>query len=439
MNEHEESSSADVAAAAWLAQTASRSLPALSGAVRRNALFAVADAIENRLPEILAANAGDVEKAAGRGRPQSAVSRIAVQEARVMRLVRNIRTVAEFADPTGEKVSRWVRPNGLEIERVRVPVGVVGACVEGRPLSFGFIASACVKTANSAVFVVDEDAEATVRALHGAFAAGLGEAGIPPESVMLVEARGSQLAAGRTLVSLDRFVDVAILRGAPSFVRDLAQHASVPVLLHRAGVCHVYVDRDRPDERDGTRMRPNDLARAVKIVSDSRLFEQNRCTSATVALVHAGVAAGFLPLLCAEARKKGLALVADEEAGRFLPDAPRADSAAFSIGPDGTALAVGVVHSMREAIDRINANGAHLCDAIATESAEAAAEFQRDVDSAAVFVNASTNFADGEQFGMGALVGISTGKIGPRGEIGLEGLTSLKYLVRGNGQTRGRQ
>lgn len=427
-----------VSALAKRALAASRELPALSGAARRKALSAVADALEADVRTILDENAADVEAAVSRGRPASAVSVLDVDEARLLRLVRNVRTVADFSDPVGERVSRWVRPNGLEIERVRVPVGVVGVCAEGRPVSFGFIAAACIKAGDAMVFASDGEAPRTLRALQAAFARGLESAGAPPDAVLLFDAGGRHLAACRELVSLDRVVDVAVLRGSPAFVRDLAEHASIPVLRHPAGPCHVYVDRDRQGGGDVPRVHANDMPRALRIVADSRLFCPHACTSASVALVHADAAPRFLPLLADEAARRGLALVADERAAKFLPGSEKADPADFSLGPEGTALAVGVVDSLQEAVDRINANGARLCDAIATESPDAARAFQRGVDSAIVFVNASTTFADGEQFGMGALVGISTGKVGPRGEIGIEGLTSLKYLVHGTGQTRGR-
>lgn len=420
------------------AQSASRVVSGLGGAVRRKALAAVADAVEENLAEILRCNADDVEQATRRGRPEASVARMSIDEFRLLRLVKNIRTVADFADPVGERVSRWVRPNGLEIERVRVPIGVVGICCEGRPIAFGFTAAANLKAGNAVVFVSDGDAPQTVSALHRAFVHGLEAVGFPPQAVQLHVASESHLSHCRALVGLDRLVDVAILRGSATFVRDLSLHASIPVLLHRAGPCHVFVDCDRRDSADQSRVFANDMTRAVKIVADSRLFEQKRCTSATVCLVHADAAPRFLPLLASEAEKRRLSLVSDDKALKFLPGTSRAEAADFALGPSGTALAVGVVDSLEEAVDRINANGAHLCDAIVTESAEAAAAFQRGVDSAMVFVNASTNFADGEQFGMGALVGISTGKLGPRGEIGIEGLTSLKYVVRGNGQTRGR-
>ena len=440
MNEenHADAAPSGVAELARRSFVASRELPALSGAVRRKALSAVADALEADVRTVLDANAADVETAVSRGRPAPAVSVLDVDEARLLRLVRNIRTVADFSDPIGERISRWVRPNGLEIERVRVPVGVVGVCAEGRPVSFGFIASACIKAGDAMVFVSDGEAPRTLRALQAAFARGLESAGVPPDAVLLHDAGGRHLAACRELVSLERVVDVAVLRGSPSFVRDLAEHASIPVLRHPAGPCHVYVDRDRQGDGDPPRAYANDLPRAVRVVVDSRTFCPQACTSASVALVHADAAPRFLPLLAADAAKRDIALFADGRAAKFLPGAGKAEPADFTLGPEGSALAVGVVDSLQEAVDRINANGARLCDAIATESPDAARAFQRGVDSAIVFVTASTTFADGEQFGMGALVGISTGKVGPRGEIGIEGLTSLKYLVRGTGQTRGR-
>ena len=417
------------------AAAALRPMLALSGRDKREALHAAADAVEPARDEILAAAAADRDAAAGRGRSRALLARLEVTEARFLHLVRSIRTLADLPDPVGERVSRWVRPNGLEVERIRVPLGLVGVCAESRPLALPLLAAACLKAGDAVLFVTDAEARATQEAFFGALLPALAGSGVPDGAVQLL-CECDPLAAARELVSLEDRVDAALLRGSAPFVRDLCEHATIPVLFRRDGICHVYVDRDRENPDLLGRVRATDLRQAVGIVLDSRLFEPYAANAATVVLVHRDTADRFLPMLAAAASARGLELRADERAAKFLPGAPRAEAGDFHRVPEGLALAVGVVDGLDEAAERINRNGARLSDAIVTGCPEAAVRFQRCVDSATVCVNASTTFTDGSDFGMGAEIGLSTGKLDPRGAIGLTGLTSLKYVVRGDGQTR---
>ena len=412
-----------------------RPLLELSARDKREALHAAADALEAARPDILRAAEGDRAAAAARGRSPALLSRLEISEARFLHLVRAIRTLADLPDPVGERVSRWVRPNGLEIERVRVPLGVVGVCAESRPLAVPLVAAACLKAGNAALFVTDDEARATQEAFVAALRPALSARGVPEDAGQML-CLPDPLAAARELVSLENRVDAALLRGSAAFVRDLCEHATVPVLFRRDGICHVYVDRDRENPDLLGRIRATDLRQAVDIVLDSRLFAPYAANAATVALVHREAADRFLPMLAEAAAGRGLELRADERAAKFLPGAPRAEAGDFHRAPEGLSMAVAVVDGLDEAAARINRDGARLSDAIATGCPDAAARFQRLVDSATVCVNASTTFTDGSDFGMGAEIGLSTGKLDPRGAIGLTGLTSLKYVVRGDGQTR---
>ena len=421
-----------------LADRAAAALPrllGLSGRARREALHAAVDALEAARGAVLEAAAADHAAAAERGRPPALLARLDVSEARFLHLTRSIRTLADLPDPIGERVSRWVRPNGLEIERLRVPLGVVGVCAESRPTVLPLLAAACLKAGDAVLFVTDEEARATQQAFFAALLPALAGAGVPDGSVQWLSLP-DPLAVARELVTLEDRIDVALLRGRASFVRDLCEHATVPVLFRRDGICHVYVDRDRENPDLFGRIRATDLRQAVDIVLDSRLFEPYAANAATVTLVHRDAADRFLPMLAEAAAARGLELRADERAAKFLPGAPRAEAGDFHRPPESLSLAVGVVDGLDEAAALINRNGARLSDAIVTGCPEAADRFRRCVDSATVCVNASTTFTGGADFGMGAEIGLSTAKLDPRGAIGLAGLTSLKYVVRGDGQTR---
>lgn len=415
---------------------AQAALIGLTGAERRAALHAMADALEAARDAILAANAEDLAAASGRGRPAVRLARMELGEARLAGLVRSVRAVADGPDPLGRRESRWVRPNGLAIERVRVPLGTVGVCAETRPRLLPVAAAACVKAADALVFVSDDEARATQEALFGALRAGAESGGVP-EDALQMRCEADPRPAARALVALEGRIDLALLRGSDAFVRDLVEHASVPVYKHFAGPCHVYVDRDRENPDVPGRPFPTDLTMALGVILDARLFEPWECYAATVALVHRDIAPRLLPLLAAAAAKRGLELRADERAAKFLPGARAASPEDFRRTPPDLSLAVGVVDGMAEAVARINRDGAHLSDAIVTGSPDAARDFQRRVDSTTVYANASTCFTDGAEFGMAADLGISTDKAGPRGAIGPEAFTGLKYVATGDGQTRG--
>ena len=418
------------------AVAASRALLSLTGHARRDILSSVADALEEDHEAVLAANARDVARARESDLPESVLSRMLLDEARYLEMGRSLRTLADFEDPLGKRVSRWVRPNGLEIERVRVPLGVVGVCCESRPKVFPIVAASCLKVSDALVFVADPGMRETHEAVLAAIRRGGAAAGMPADAVQLV-CEPDHGEACRELLSFEGKVDVAILRGSQSFVSDLSQCACVPVLRRTGRLCHVYVDCDHPNPDLPRETFSTDLAMAADVAINSCLFDPDDACAASVLLVHSAIADRFLPLLGRQAAAEGLRLRADERARKFLPGALAAGPEDFSRPSSDGSLCVGLVDSLEEAARRINENGSRLVDAIVSGSPEAQREFQRAVDSAVVCVNAATAFAGGASFGMGADVGFSSDKLDPRGPIGLEGLTSLKYLVLGDGQTRG--
>ena len=450
------------------ARAAQRVMLGFSSRKKRDILAAIADALERAREAILAANAEDLAEAVSRGRPAGFVDRLTLSEARFANVVRAFRVIADSKDPIGEQISRWIRPNGLEIVRKRVPVGLVGIALESRPHVVALASAICFKVNNAVMVIGDEEARRTSELLAATIRAGGAASGLPPEALQLV-CTEDNLLASRFMTSLEGIVDVAIPRGSLSFVSDIVEHARIPVLKHRGGLCHVYVDCDRrrpdapatgddasagamaiskvvcsvpspelgpasPGDSGAGRV---DIAKAVAIVLNSRCYEPFACNAASVVLLHRRIAPAFLPALEAAAADKGVVLHGDEAVRRILPAAAPADADEWRTPRKDLSLTLGVVDTIDEAVSRINECGSHLSDSIVSADEGAQNYFMREVDSAAVYSNASTCFSDGGEFGMGAEIGLSTDKLNARGPIGLEDLTSMKYLVRGDGQTRG--
>lgn len=450
------------------ARVAQRVMLGFSSRKKRDILTAIADELERAREAILAANAQDLAEAVARGRPAGFIDRLTLTEPRFVNVVRAFRVIADSKDPIGEQISRWIRPNGLEIVRKRVPVGLVGIALESRPHVVALASAVCFKVNNAVMVVGDEEAKRTNEMFAATIRAGGAAAGLPPDALQLV-CTEDNLLASRHMTSLEGIVDVAIPRGSHSFVSDIVEHARIPVLKHRGGLCHVYVDCDRRrpeapggggDGSAGSLALPKvvcnvpspeldaaappdapasrvDLAMAVAIVVNSRCYEPFACNSASVVLVHRRIAPAFLPALEKASAENGIALHGDEAVRRVLPAVEPADADEWRTPRKDLTLTLGVVDTIDEAVSRINECGSHLSDTIVSDDEGAQNYFMREVDSAAVYSNASTCFSDGGEFGMGAEIGLSTDKLNARGPIGLEDLTSMKYLVRGGGQTRG--
>ena len=400
---------------------------AAAGAEKKNALLlAMADSLEARCAEILAANAEDM--AAARGRITDVMlDRLKLDENRIAGMANGIRDTVRLPDHTGRVLSEVVRPNGIVIDKVQVPLGLVAIIYESRPNVTSDAAALAVKSGNVCMLRSGKEAYRSARAIVAALKAGVAQAGGDPDIVNIVE--DTSHASAQELMTAKGLVDLLIPRGGAGLIRACVENATVPCIETGTGICHVYVDKAA------------DLAKAVSIIVNAKASRPSVCNAEEVCLVHRDVAAQFLPLL-----KK--AIVDDRAAAGLVPVELRLDPAARII--DGTPagerdfdtefldyiLAVGVVDSVDAAIAHIAAHSTHHSDCIVTEDAAAAKKFTEQVDSAAVYVNVSTRFTDGGEFGLGCEMGISTQKLHARGPMGLDELCTYKYVVRGSGQIR---
>jgi glutamate-5-semialdehyde dehydrogenase len=404
------------------AREASRVLAGASSAQKDAALIAAADLLEARSDEIVSANATDVARAEALGTPTPVIDRLRLDPRRVSAMAGGLRQVAGLVDPVGETVDGWVRPNGLEIRRVRVPLGVVGIIYENRPNVTSDAAALCVKSGNAALLRGSSGAIASNVSIAALVREGCAKAGLPADAVILVDDTSRESAV--EFMRLRGFIDCLIPRGGPSLIQSIVDHATVPYVIDGDGNCHVYVDA------------AGDLDMAVTILANGKMQRPSVCNATESLLVHRDVAGSFLP--AAAAALVGVELVGDERTRELLGE----DRVAPAIEDDWSReyldlkLSIRVVDGLDEAIDHIRRYGSGHTEAIVTSSLAAAQQFQREVDAAAVVVNASTRFTDGEQYGFGAEIGISTQKLHARGPMGLRELTTTKYLVNGTGQIR---
>jgi glutamate-5-semialdehyde dehydrogenase len=401
---------------------ASRKMVKLSTAKKNAALNAMADAVDQRRRLIQAANAQDVAAARDNGIAAAMIDRLTLTDARIDAMVKGIREVAALPDPVGKKIWKRTRPNGLVIEKRRVPLGVIAIIYESRPNVTADAAVLCIKTANAVILRGGKEAIHSNLAITQALQAGGESAGLPKHAVQLIETTDRE--AVRELVQMDDRVDVAIPRGGESLIRAVIEHAHVPVLKHYKGVCHVFVDEHA------------DFNQAIAIVENAKCQRPGVCNAMETLLVHQAAAPAFLPLLGAMAARRKVELRGCKATRAILPDSRSATEEDWTTEYLDLILSVRVVKDVKAAVKHINTYGSHHSDAIITDDARNAKKFQKEVDSAAVYVNASTRFTDGGEFGMGAEMGVSTDKLHARGPMGLEELTSYKYIVTGNGQIR---
>ena len=403
------------------AKAAARPLAAASSAAKNDALLAAADVLVERVTEVLRANAEDVERAEAAGVTATVVDRLRLTTARVEAMANGLRQVASLPDPVGEVVDGWTRPNGLRISRVRVPLGVVAIIYENRPNVTSDAAGLCVKSGNVAFLRGSSGAISSNIAIAAALREGFAKAGLPEDSLVLVEDTSREAAV--EFMRLRGVIDCLIPRGGPSLIASILDNATVPYVIDGDGNCQIYVDESA------------DLDSAVAIVVNAKTQRPSVCNAAESLLVHDAVAPQFLPLV--RAGLEGVELVGDERARAILPDIGEATDEDFAREFLDLKMSVSVVPDLDAAIDHINRFGSGHSEAIVTSDLEAARRFTREVDAAAVLVNASTRFVDGEEFGFGAEIGISTQKLHARGPMGLRELTTLKFIVEGEGQTRG--
>ena len=404
------------------AKLASRQLAVARGEIKNRWLRIAADLLGRRADEVLAANARDVAAAPGYGLNAAAVDRLTLDPKRLDSIRQALADVANLPDPVGEVIESSRRPNGLEVTRVRVPLGVVFMIFESRPNVTTDAAALCVKSGNAAILRGGKEAFHTNLALHKVLASALEEVGLPAAAVQLVPT--TDRAAVGHLLKLPELIDLAIPRGGESLIRRVAAEARMPVLKHYTGNCHVYVDADV------------DEAMAVKVVVNAKAQRPGVCNAAETLLVHRAAAESFLPRVAQALADAGVELRGDESSRALVPWM-------VPVRPDDwdtefldKILAVGVVDSIDAAIAHITRHGSGHTEAILTRDLAAARKFVAEVDSSAVMVNASTRFNDGGELGLGAEIGISTDKFHARGPCGLRELTSSKWVVYGEGQVR---
>ncbi|MGQ0743590.1 MAG: glutamate-5-semialdehyde dehydrogenase [Acidimicrobiales bacterium] len=406
------------------AKAASRVLAVTSTAGKNAALRAAAMHLEVQAEGILAANADDLNKAEVDGVAATVADRLRLTPARLASMADGLRAVADLSDPVGEVADGWTRPNGLAISRVRVPLGVVAVIYENRPNVTSDAFGLCLKSGNAAFLRGSSAALASNRAIADALRQGVESTGLPADCLVLVTDTSHQTAA--EFMGLRDYIDCLIPRGGPSLIASVLANARVPYVIDGDGNCHVYVDAAA------------DLDQALAIVVNAKTQRPSVCNAAESLLVHSAVAEKFLPR--AAAALAGVELVGDSESVAIISAAGLAITAArpedFSTEFLDMKMSVAVVDSLDRAIDHVNRNGTGHTEAICTTDLDAARRFTREVDAAAVVVNASTRFTDGGEFGFGAEIGISTQKLHARGPMGLRELTTLKYVVMGEGQIR---
>ena len=401
---------------------ASREL-VLSNSRKKNAvLLAMADELEARRAEISEANTKDVEAGKEAGLAPAMLDRLLLTPARMDSMISGLREVAALKDPVGTMISRWLRPNGLEIVKQRVPIGVIGIIYESRPNVTADTAALCLKTSNAVILRGGKEAVHSNAIIADTLIAGGMKKGLPEHAIQLI--RTTDRDAVRELVQLDGYVDLAIPRGGEALIRAVTEQAHVPVIKHYKGVCHTYIDESA------------DLDMALSIAVNAKCQRPGVCNAMETLLVHKESAAAFLPMLAEAAAEKELELRGDSAARALIPGMAEATDDDWYAEYLNLTLAVRVVESVGVAIEHINTYGSRHSDAIVAESEQAQKAFTQGVDASTVYVNASTRFTDGGEFGMGAEIGISTDKLHARGPMGLEELTTYKYIVHGKGQIR---
>jgi glutamate-5-semialdehyde dehydrogenase len=404
------------------ARAAAQVLATTPRTAKDQALRAGAGRLRARQSEILAANAKDMAAAQEGSLRASLLDRLALDAIRVEAMAAGLEAIAELEDPVGAELARWRRPNGLDIARVRVPLGVIGVIYESRPNVTADAAALCLKAGNAAILRGGSESFYSSRAILGCLREGLAEAGLP-ESAMQCVPTTDRAAVGAMLTMTD-FIDVIVPRGGPSLIERVQRESRIPVFAHRDGVCHVYLHGAA------------DPTMAREVVLNAKMRRTAVCGAAETLLVDRAAASRLLPGALEDLIAAGCAVRGDPEVQALDPRVTPASEADWSSEYLDAVLAVRVVAGLDEAIAHVNRYGSHHTDSIVTSDTAAAERFLAEVDSAIVLHNASTQFADGGEFGMGAEVGISTGRLHARGPVGVEQLTSFKYLVRGSGQIR---
>ena len=411
-----------VTRAAKEARAASRVVARASTEQKNRALHAMARQLRGQQHAILAANAQDVKAAAAERLSTALIDRLTLTEQRLHEMVASVEAVVALPDPVGEVIKRWTTPNGLEIRKVRVPLGVVGIIYESRPNVTSECASLCLKSGNAVVLRGGSESFRSNQAIAAALREAVREAGLPEAAVTILPT--ADRAGVDALLQLDQEIDVIIPRGGEALIRKIVETSRIPVIKHAKGVCHVFVDEAA------------DLEMAKAITMNAKCQRPATCNAMETLLVHERIAKTFLPSVITQLQDAKVEIRGCETTRAIVSGVAAANEADWSTEYLDLVLSVKVVGSLQEAIDHISRYGSAHSDAIVTRDAASADRFLREVDSAAVYVNASTRFTDGFQFGLGAEIGISTDRLHARGPMGLEELTTYKYVIHGNGQLR---
>jgi glutamate-5-semialdehyde dehydrogenase len=404
------------------ARAAARALAGAPSTAKDDALRRAADGIRRAESRLLEANHADLERTRAAGESAAFLDRLTLTPARIEVMATGLAEVVALPDPIGETIAAWRRPNGLEIAQVRVPIGVVLSIYESRPNVTADSAGLCLKTANACLLKGGSESQATSGAIADVIRRAIGDAGLPPDAVQLVTG-GRDVT--RAVLRRDDAVDVVIARGGETLKRTILEESRIPVVKHFEGICHLYVDARA------------DPAMAERICLDGKVRRPSVCNALENLLVHQAIAPAFLPDVVRALRAAGCEVRGCARTRALIPDVVPATDADWDTEYLGLVLSVCVVDSLDAAIAFVGRHGTGLAEAIVTDDYRAAERFLHEVDSAAVYVNASTRFTDGFEFGFGAEVGISTNRLHARGPMGLRELTTYKYQVRGNGQVRG--
>ena len=401
---------------------AARELAVLTTRKKNKILEAMAQELDDRRTDIQEANARDLEAGEAAGLSAALLDRLELTDARIDAMIKGLRDVAVLKDPVGAKITRWMRPNGLEILKMRVPIGVIAIVYESRPNVTADATGLCFKTSNAVILRGGREAIHSNKIIADILQQGGEKHGLPPYSIQLVETTDRE--AVRELVQMVGRVDLAIPRGGEGLINAVSEMARIPVIKHYKGVCHTYVDQSA------------DVEMALRIAENAKCQRPGVCNAMETLLVHEAIAAEFLPRFAERMQACGVELRGDEATRSLVPDAKPAMEEDWDAEYLDLILAIRVVSGAEEAIDHINRHGSKHSDAIVAENEAVQKVFRQQVDSSTVYVNASTRFTDGAEFGMGAEIGISTDKLHARGPMGLEELTTYKYVIDGDGQIR---
>lgn len=387
------------------------------------ALHAAADAIDDRRDDILSANALDMRAAEGKGISKAFLDRLQLNDKRIDQMIEGLRTIAELPDPVGRVLAEWTRPNGMTIRRVATPLGVIGVIFESRPNVTADAGALTLKAGNAVILRGGSDSVNSSRAIHACLIAGLRAAGLPVDAIQIVPTT-DRAAVGEMLGGLGGAIDVIVPRGGKTLVARVQSEARVPVFAHLEGICHTYIDKSA------------ELPMAVDVTLNAKMRRTGVCGATETLLVHRDVVATHLRPVIAALVAKGCEIRGDATVMALIPEAIAATEQDWHTEYEDAIISVKVVADVGEAIAHIGKYSSHHTEAVITEDPASVARWFNEIDSAILLHNASTQFADGGEFGFGGEIGIATGKFHARGPVGVEQLTSFKYLVEGTGQTR---